>query len=302
VTSLLRALGRALADMARHPVANLLTLATVALVVLLAGGFLLLLHNVDAQLVKSRGQVEFQVYWAPGADQAAVAAQVGELRGLPGLAAMKTYTPDQALAELAATLGGDGGDGGEAAGGNTDFSWLEGDNPLPASAWLSFRVRPGDEGRAWAEGLLARLRALPGVRSVHYNPFQLELAHGWTGLVRGVLWPVIGLLALLVGLVVGNTMRLSLLTRSDEIEILSLVGATPWYIRGPLMVAGMLLGLLGGGLGIGALALAQRRLAGVFDFPPLYLRVEFLPWQQWASLAGAAALVCMLGSLVTVRK
>ncbi len=282
---------RGLRDMARHPLANLFTLMAVTMVALLAGFFLMLLFNVNQELLKNRGQVEFQVYWQINANPAEVSAQWTRLSKIDGLKAIETFTPEASLRELAHTLSGP-----------TDFSWMQGNNPLPASAFLAFALRPGNEGATWAHNLLAELESLPGVENVHYNPFQMDLAHGWITLVQNLLWPIIGVLGLVVGLVVGNTMRLSLLTRRDEIEILSLVGARSWYIRGPLLAAGATQGIFGSGLALGGLKLLQLRLADVLNIAPLYLKIYFLPWEQWAALAGMVIFVTILSSFVAVRK
>lgn len=294
---------RGLRDMGRHPLANLFSLLTVATVVLLAGVFLMFLNNVNKELIKSRGQVEFQVYWQPGTSQAHVEKQWKRLGTITGLKSMETFTPDQALEELGRTLNRTTDKpAGQPPNTPADFAWMRGDNPLPASAYLAFGLRPGEDGGIWASGLLKELQGLPGVERVHYNPFQMDLAHSWITLVHGLIWPVIGVLGLIIALVVGNTMRLSLLTRGDEIEILSLVGAKPWYIRGPLLMAGMTQGLLGSALALGALKLVQLRLADTLNFPPLYLKIEFLPCEHWAALMGVATLVAMLSSFVAVRK
>ncbi|MBU1247293.1 MAG: hypothetical protein KKB70_01235 [Proteobacteria bacterium] len=288
---LLFTIARGMSDMARHPLANLFTMLAVTMVAVLAGVFLMLLHNVNQELLRTRGQVEFQLYWKVDTEQQTVDQQWKRLSRIKGLKSIETFTPSQALVELGQTLTGP-----------TDFSWIQGQNPLPASAFLAFGLIPGDEGTLWANGLLQELKALPGMDEVHYNPFQLDLAHGWITLVRNLLWPIIGVLGLVVGLVVGNTMRLSLLTRQDEIEILSLVGAKPWYIRGPLLAAGALQGMIGSGLALGILKLGQLRLAETLNFAPLYLKISYLPLEQWTALAGIVTLVAMLSSFVAVRK
>lgn len=282
---------RGLHDMMRHPVANFFTMLTVAMVVLLAGVFLMFLDNVNKELLRTRGQVEFQVYWQEDANLARVENQWKHLAGMDGLKKMTTFTPGQALDELAASLEGP-----------SDFAWLRGQNPLPASAYLAFGLRPGKDGEQWAQGLLAEFQRLPGVDAVHYNPFQMELAQGWITLANGLIWPLIGVLGLVIALVVGNTMRLSLLTRSDEIEILSLVGAKPWYIRGPLLMAGAVQGLIGSALALGGLKIMQLELADALNFAPLFLKIDFLPTPHWAALAGVATLVAMFSSFVAVRK
>lgn len=288
---LLRHFVRAFRDMSTHAWAHMFTVMVVTMVSILAGVFLLLLHNVNQELMKSRGKVEFQMFWRVGLDASEVEADWRHIAAMPDLAGLLAYTPDQALDELAKSLES-----------GASLTWLEGRNPLPASATAAFSLPPRDDGGVWAQGILVELRDLPGVDEVHYNPLQMDMAQSWMRIAHTVIWPLIGFMGVVVALVVGNTVKLSLIARRDEVEILYLVGATPGYIRAPLLISGMLMGLTGSGLALGLLKLGQMRLADVLNFPPVFLRIEFLPLQQAAILAGTALMVCMVSSWVAVRR
>lgn len=282
---------RGVRDMFQHPWAQLFTILAVSMAGVLAGIFLLLLHNVNEQLVRNQGNVEFQVFWRQGADMGEVRTQWERLRVKEHLKEMETFTPETALRELSKDLAGQGA-----------LDWLEADNPLPASAFLIFSVPPGDLSEVWAKGLLAELRTLPDVQAVHYNPMQLDLARSWLAVSRSVIWPVLGFLGLVVALVVGNTVKLAMLTRRDEIEILSLVGAHPWYIRAPLLASGAVTGLVSSGLALGLLRLLHLRLEHVLDFPPVFVVLSFLPTEHCLLLTAVVTLVCVAGSWVAVRR
>lgn len=288
-----RLLLRGVRDLVVHPWAQALTLAAVTLVAFLGGLFLLVLHNLDRELTAVRGQYAFQVYWKAGAGQAEMDRQWAEIKALPGLVEINTFTPDQALADLMDTLKGRLDVAALAA--------LKGQNPLPPTALLVF---DGPEGNAdqWAKDILARLQARPGVERVHFNPLQMDLARSWSGFTRQVVWPLMAFLALVVGLSVGNTVRLSLLSRQSEVEILQLVGAGRWYIQLPLLVGGAALGLLGSGLALGMLKAVQSGLAAILSAPPLSLTVRFLPAPDALALAATVTAVCVLASLVALRE
>ncbi|WP_147819910.1 cell division protein FtsX [Salidesulfovibrio onnuriiensis] len=290
IGQLLRLTGRGLADFRIHPWAHLLTLVAVAMVSLLAGFILLALHNIDLHLLKSRGEVQFQVYWSADATPELIQTQWETIGAMDHLVEIKGFTPQDALLELADTLGKTG-----------DFSWLKDQNPLPYSALTSFAVPPEAQQEGWAADILTGLKAMDGVEKVTYTPLQADLARGWRVISRAIIWPIIGFLGLVVGLVVGNTIRLSLLTRMDEIEILSLVGAKPWYVRWPLLTGGMVQGLLGSAAGIGLLKLAQNALAETLNIAPLFIEIRFLPWEHCALMCGAVTLVAALSSWVAVR-
>ena len=82
--------------------------------------------------------------------------------------------------------------------------------------------------------MYTRLSGVEGVAEVRYNPLEVDLAQVLGDLGRRIVLPLAAVLTLLIGLVVGNTVRLSLLRRREEMEILRLIGATEWYIRWPM--------------------------------------------------------------------
>lgn len=290
IGQLFRLTVRGLADFKVHPWAHLLTLVAVAMVSLLAGFILLSLHNINIHLLRTRGEVQFQVYWRADATPELIQIQWEKIGAMDHMQEIKGFTPQDALLELADTLGETG-----------DFSWLKDQNPLPFSALTSFAVPPEAQTEGWAADILTQLKAMEGVDKVSYTPLQADLAKGWRVVSRAIIWPIIGFLGLVVALVVGNTIRLSLLTRQDEIEILSLVGARPWYVRWPLLTGGMVQGLLGSAAGIGLLKLAQDALADMLNIAPLFITIEFLPLEHCLALCGAVTLVSALSSWVAVR-
>ncbi len=281
---------RGIADIGLHPVAQLLTLVAVAMVTLLTGFILMGLHNVNMELLKSRGEVEFQIYWKVGIPTEDVLKDWNAIKAMQHLRDFNTFTPENALTELATTLGETG-----------SFPWLADNNPLPYSGLALFAVPPEDQTEGWAAKLLTAMKSLPSVDKVHYTPFQADLAQGWRTISRVIIWPILGFLGLIVSLVVHNTIKLSLLTRMDEVEILSLVGARPGYIRWPLLTGGFLQGLMGSLAGIGLLKLVHSASVDVLNFPPFLIEIQFIPLEQLVILAGAVTLVSTLSSWVAVK-
>lgn len=295
--TLFRLLGRGVADLFLHPWAQLLSMAAVTLVVFLSGLFLMALATVDAELSASRGETVYQVYWRPGTDMAHVRGQWEELRHMPWLASLETYSPDEALDALARRMSetGTGGSGNE-----PDMGFLSGKSPLPPTALLTFAPREADPEK-WAADTQSFLKAMPGVERVAASPLRDELGKAWRSASRFVIWPTVGFLGVVLALVVGNTVRLTLSTRREEIEILQLVGARNWYIRLPLVVAGALQGLLGGGLASLLLLVVHWRFRTALNVPPLLLELRLPPPEQAALLLAVPVLMGILGSWIAVR-
>ncbi len=293
-----RLLGRGVADLFLHPWAQLLSMAAVTLVVFLSGLLLMALATVDAELSASRGETVYQVYWRPGTDMAHVRGQWEELRHMPWLASLETYSPDEALTALARRMGETTG---QATGQPLlDMGFLSGKSPLPPTALLTFAPREADPEK-WTADTQAFLKAMPGVERVAASPLRDELGKAWRAASRFVIWPTVGFLGVVLALVVGNTVRLTLSTRREEIEILQLVGARNWYIRLPLMVAGALQGLLGGGLACLLLLAVHWRFRTALNVPPLLLELRLPPPDQAALLLAVPVLMGILGSWIAVR-
>jgi cell division transport system permease protein len=277
-------------DVFRQPFALVLTILAIVLVTVMGGAFLIIMHNLDMQFERHGGQIQFQVYWQPGTPMDQVQAQWDELQDIEGLVSLETFTPGKALEILSQSM-------------QTAVSpALSGeDNPLPATALAEFRA-PHDDVQAWGRDMHQRLGSMPRVAEVHFNPVQLETLSSWVTMIHRVFWPSLFFFGLIVALAVGNAIKLSMVNRREEIEILRLVGAGRWYVQYPLMVGGALQGLLGGVLALGVLKALQLILADALNFPPLWIKVHFLTSGQAMGLLGGMVLVGMLGSLVGLKE
>lgn len=120
-------------------------------------------------------------------------------------------------------------------------------NPVPASLQATFV--PAARNPAEIGELAQKVVNLPGVEDVQYGQAWLERFFQFVGTSR-MLGLVIGILVVLAaGVIISNTIRLSVYARREEIQILKLVGATDGFIKTPFYIEGILLGLLGAALG-----------------------------------------------------
>ena len=277
-------------DLFRTPLALAQTLAVISLVAFLGGFFLLVLGNLEYQAEKHRGQVQFQVYWKTGLEQAEVAGQWKELGSLSDLEKLETFTPDQAMKLLSGTLRNAG-----------VLQELDTAALLPPTALLQFSISTGDD-QAWIEGMRASLLKGVGVARVDVHPLQSVGAGSWITFFRTLFWPVVLFLGLITALVVGNTMKLAQLQRREELEILSLVGASPWYIRYPLVVGGAVQGALGGAVALSLLALVYAGARDLLGGPPLWVEVRFLSIPEAGAFLGMLVLIGTWSSMVAVRR
>src|ERR687887_822547 len=105
--------------------------------------------------------------------------------------------------------------------------------------------------------------------------------------------------------IVMNTIRTAVYHRRQEIEVMKLVGATEWFVRGPFVLEGILTGLLAAGLAVGVVMAGDRPFVSRFHselfFVPLSYDPSFVAVLGGYLLA-AGALIGALGSFIGVRR
>jgi cell division transport system permease protein len=233
--SFVASLGR----VARRPWSTLLTIGVMAIALALPLGLWLVLGNVarfSGDVQRSR---QISVFLKTDVDDAQAQALARTLGARADIGAVQLRTPQQGLAELRARGLGEAID-------------AVGSNPLPSVLVVTPR---GDETM-----LAASLQRLPEADLVQHDALWRQRLDGWLrfGLrVALVLGALLGLGALLV---VGNTVRLDIQSRREEIGVLQHLGATDGFIRRPFLYLGLWYGAAAGALAIGLLTLAATAL------------------------------------------
>jgi cell division transport system permease protein len=127
------------------------------------------------------------------------------------------------------------------------------DNPLPNA----FEVTPNDADQVSA--LAARLNPPPpGVEKVDYAQKKTERILSVTNVIKYIF--LLGSVILMIAstILIANTIRLSIFSRRREVEVMKLVGASNWFVRGPFMLEGVICGLIGAIAAIILLILAKE--------------------------------------------
>lgn len=261
----------------RRPGPNLLATATLASVLFVGALALLAYHNVRTQVETWSRDVRVAVILRDGAAEAARTDLRRILAADPGVRSVEFVDRDEALRRFRAMF--------------PDVGRLPdelGANPLPAS--VEAILDPGAGSTECARRLAAQLKNHPAVEEVRYDGdwlSRLERLVATAGKAGGML--AAGVL-LAVALVVAGVLRLSVLGRRDEIEIMLLVGATRGLIRGPFLVSGAVQGAVGGSLALVLVEIGRRLLwagAGA-DAGPLLALVAGRPLTAALSLLAVA--------------
>ncbi len=150
----------------------------------------------------------------------------------------------------------------------------------------------------------AYLARLPGTLKVQYGQEWVERFYYFTKLLSIVVLLSGTLLILTTIFMVAYTIRLTILGRHDELELLKLVGATNNYIRIPFLLEGVLQGILGSTIGICSLYILFQWIKLRFSGPGLLNLFEFSFFPPVVSLTiiGVSILLCTLGSYSTMQK
>src|SRR5689334_17605318 len=279
-------LGEALRDLRRAGRVAVSAILLITLSLAALGAFWLLSSNMSEAVAQFREKVKLIVYLKREPSAADANALVERVRAMPGVAAVKYVGKAEALGTLRQVLGKDAAVADSLP-----------QNPLPAS----LEITPTDEGATLegARALVTRLSTLPETEEVGGGVEWMErFAHG-----QRLLWlfalGVGAVLAVAAILTVTTATTLVLHARRDEMEIMRLVGAPEHIVRLPLLLQGMMQGLLGAMLAIWVLvacyAVVGPRLEPLVAETLGIPRLAFLRPQNVITLMIAGTLLGGLG-------
>ena len=148
------------------------------------------------------------------------------------------------------------------------------------------------------------LERLPGALKVQYGQEWVERFYYFTKLLSIVVLLSGILLILTTIFMVAYTIRLTILSRQDELELLKLVGATNNYIRTPFLLEGVLQGFIGSSIGMISLFILFQWVKVRFSHPGFLniMDFTFLPPTISISIIGGSIFLCALGSHSTMQK
>ncbi len=220
---------------------------------ILIGVFALLLRNMEELLDQFGDDLRVTAYLEPEVSGEALRALEDRVLAIPGVEDVEALSQDEALERFRASVGS----------GSTLLDGLE-INPLPASLEISL-----SDDRRSAEGMEAVANAIEGLAGVESLSSGRDWVEGYlraVALVRGVGLGLGIILALATLLIVANTIRLGIDARRDELEILSLVGASRAFVQTPFLLEGLLQGAAGGAIALGLLYTLFRLVLPEFEF------------------------------------
>jgi len=217
-----------LGNIVRNPLPSLMMVGVIGIALALPTGLYLLLENVQNISSDWGGAAQISLFLRHDVDEKKVDELADRLYQHPDISNVRVITPADALKEYQTFSG--------------DALKTLGENPLPAV----LVVQPAANDNTINQILLEKLQELVEVEIAQFDMLWAKRLFAMVEIVRRGTLILAILLSLAVLLIVGNTIRLSIQNRRDEIEINKLVGATDAFIRRPFLYTGFWYGLLGG--------------------------------------------------------
>jgi len=246
-----------LGELVRYPLSNLMTVGVIGIALALPMGLHVVLQNILGLTSGWDEANQISLFLSTESSESDARGLEKKLRSMPEIKDVRYVSREAAFEEFRQFSGfGDA------------LAALE-ENPLPAV--LVVYPRRAATAPEAIEPFVDRLRALPAVETAQLDVLWVKRLYGIMEIGQRAVLVIGGLLALAVMLVVGNTIRLSIQNRRDEIEIIKLIGGTDAFIRRPFLYSGMWFGLFGGivawllvGIAVILLGAPIQRLASLY--------------------------------------
>lgn len=254
--------------------------------------FFILVININTAAETIKGDYDsIEIYLKDDVKEKEAKAIVLDIKGEEGVSDAFYKTKEEAMDEFKERWGENG----------YLLDSLE-DNPLPNSVVIMI----GDLEKA--DAIAVKAGTYEGVEDVKYYKNTVDKLLKATHFIQITAVIIIMFLIIVSIVVVSNTIKLTVINRSEEISIMKYVGATNWFIRGPFLFEGIVIGVVSAGISVGITALVYSRVIAalgdqvyqVLAMP--MVPVEFLVYNfTWIFLAlGISIGSC--GSIISMRR
>ena len=281
-----------LGRMFHNLMSSIMTAAVIGIALALPSGLYLLLDNADRLSGSWDGQASLSIFLKKSVQAASATRLANTVQGWPEVDRVELITPQQALDEFSR---------------HSDFSEVLGTlerNPLPTV----LVIQPVSEHALpeSAEALRNKFSKLPETEFAQLDLQWVQRLTAMINIAQRAVLIISSLLALAVLLVIGNTIRLEIQNRRDEIIVTKLIGATNGFVRRPFLYSGLWYGALGAIFawllvegGFLLLSAPVAKLVGLYQSG---FSLQTRPLQLLYLLLGAGMLLGLLGSWLAVGR
>ncbi len=280
----------------QHRAGTMMTVLVLGIAILLPLGLYITLKNLDRLDLRQEEWGAMTVFIDPDIPQRELRQFVERVGARADVSTIDLVSPEQGMAEFR-----------EASGFGQSLELLE-ENPLPWVLMVNPVVSGADADRVQqrVDELLQFLSSQAMVESVQYDLKWLQRLGRLLELGRAAVSVLTLLFGLAVIVVVANTIRLDVAARSEEIEILALVGAANGFIRQPFLYSGFWYGLMGGLLAAGLMKVClfylDAPLERLLDAYGHGFRLVGLGARQMTLLLFSSGLLGLFGAWIAVQR
>ncbi len=267
------------------------SISAVSILLLIVGVFLLLIMNMNhiASLVED--DVEIRVHVDLTANEEQQEELQSLLEQLEHVDSVEYVSREEGLEQFIESMD----DMGEV------FEGLRGENPFN-DAFVVRATTP-----QLTEAVANKITELPHVESINYGKDVVDRLFAVTDLVRNIGLILVIAMMFTAMFLIANTIKLTIVARKREIQIMKLVGATNGFIRWPFFIEGLLLGTIGALIPIIIIAIGYSYIYENFSERIEIMFFELVPvfpmvYQVGALLLVIGAFIGVWGSLMSVRK
>ena len=276
----MRSAREALTASRRAPLLSALGIVTIAFSLFAFGLFGLVAINIRRALEQVEERVEVRAFLSDSTEIESVAAAMKDIGEFPEVARVDYLSKEQALERARKEMG--------------EFADVFEAGVLPAS--IEVHLRAGMRSPVIVKSIADRIRTYHFVDDVRYGEewveklYRLRTIATVAGIALGVAFAAVAVI------IIGATIRMTVLARAKEISIMRLVGATDMFIRLPFLIDGLVKGVLGGLLALLFVWIANR-VVNEYFIQTIWFEREMI---FFGVVAGA--LMGVLGSLVSVGR
>ncbi|PPA70217.1 permease-like cell division protein FtsX [Jeotgalibacillus proteolyticus] len=264
------------------------SVSAVTVTLLLVGVFTALMLNMNKAATDIENDVEMNVYIEIEAEQETIQSLEDEISDLSGVESVVYSSKEEELTSLIDSFG-------------EEMALFEQNNPLRDK----FIVKATDPRQT--ERLATQIQTYENIAAVEYGKGKIDQLFETLEISRNVGAVLIFGLLFTAMFLISNTIKITIVARRKEIEIMKLVGASNWFVRIPFLLEGIWLGLIGAILPIAAVSVLYYN---VYEFMQPRLEnsfiqiLEFTPfiYQINALILLMGILIGAWGSFMSVRK
>lgn len=270
---------------------NWMTFASVSAVtvtLLLIGVFFVIMMNLNQLADNIENDVEIKVVADPAADKAAVRKLMDQVKETPGVHEVKYSSREQELEKMIESFG-------------DELALYKQSNPLGDALY----IKAADPQQT--ADIAKKIRTYEYTYQVEYGEGKVEKLFNVLKVGRNVGLGLILALLFTAMFLISNTIRLTIVARRTEIEIMKLVGATNSFVRIPFMLEGVWLGIFGAILPMVLVTVAYSQLYTLWEsrlHNQLFHLLDPMPFllQLNGLLLFIAVFIGVWGSFMSVRK